>query len=423
MSDIIIEITNLSKIYWLGKINTGTLSRDLSSLWAKAFNKPDPNSKINSLNKNIEENHDNKIWALKNINLEIYEGDIIGIIGKNGAGKSTLLKILSRITSPSKGEVKIYGKIASLLEVGTGFHPELTGRENIFLNGAILGMSKNHISNKLKEIIEFSGLDRYIDTPIKRYSTGMTVRLGFSIAAFLDADILFVDEVLAVGDAEFRDRALNKMNDLSKNHKKTIIFVSHNLNAMLYLTKRCILIENGEIVMQGHTKKIIESYLNKNKFDGKIEFPKDDKIIQMKSICLTNQDDIEKYSFFYEEEIILKYNYTLKEDCQNLRVAFNVSDSFGNIIFNNADFNKGKRPIELSRKGNYIAKARIPKNFFNEGKFIIGVTADIPFKKTCLNINNIITFSVSFASVKTSDLKEKYEGSLFPNIDWETYKN
>ncbi len=422
MKKIVIEINKLSKMYWLGKINSGTISRDLSTLWARALNKIDPNSKINLNTINNDPHSNDKVWALKNINLKIQKGDIIGVIGKNGAGKSTLLKVLSRITSPTEGEAKIYGKVASLLEVGTGFHPELTGRENIYLNGAILGMDKKHIDNKLNEIIKFSGIKKYIDTPIKRYSTGMTVRLGFSIAAYLDADILFVDEVLAVGDAEFREKALNKMSDLSKNQKKTIIFISHNLNAMLSLTKRCILIENGKIVMQGETKKVIESYLNKDKPNSATDFPKNDRIIEIENISLENQNGEKKNAFFYKEDIIIKYNYQLKKDCRNLRVAFNISDSLGSIIFNTADYNNGKRPANLSSKGKYTAKATIPKYYFNEGKFIIGITADIPFKKICLNMKNLLAFSVSFDSLETSDLNERYEGSLFPKIIWETYK-
>ena len=418
MKENVIEIKDLSKEYYLGKISSGTLYRDLSSIWAKIRNKKDPNSKINFSNKNNNLKNE-KIWALKNITLNIKKGEIIGVIGKNGAGKSTLLKILSRITSPTDGNIKIYGKIASLLEVGTGFHPELTGKENIFLNGAILGMKTKHIANKIDEIINFSGIKEYIDTPIKRYSSGMKVRLGFSIAAYLDADILFVDEVLAVGDVEFREKALNKMNDLSDNQKKTIIFVSHNLNAMASLTKKCIYLKAGKLDSQGKTKDIIQKYLNDQKPVDKVNYPIN-KVIIFKDIYLTNENNIRKTSFFYDENIIIHYKYKLLKRCPKLRVAFNVSDTFGSTLFNSADFPDGNRPKNIIEVGNYISTAIIPKNFFNEGNLYLGVTSDIPFIKTYLNLKKIFSLSVSFREVKTADIQEKFEGPFFPEIIWET---
>ena len=421
MKENIIEIKNLSKEYFLGKISSGTLYRDISSIWARFRNKKDPNSKI-IISKENDIQKSGKIWALKNINLTIEKGDIIGVIGKNGAGKSTLLKILSRITSPTEGEIKIYGKIASLLEVGTGFHPELTGRENIFLNGAILGMTTNHIEKKIDEIIEFSGIRTYIETPIKRYSTGMKVRLGFSIAAFLDADILFVDEVLAVGDAEFRDKALNKMNELSNNQKKTIIFVSHNLNAILSLTKKCIYLKDGEIVSKGNTEVLIRKYLNDNDPNDKISFPLNNLII-FKDIYLTNEAGTRKTSFFHEESIIINYKYKLIKRCFKLRIAFNISDAFGRVLFNSADFPDGKRSKKMADAGSYCSRAVIPKSFFNEGELFLGVTSDVPFEKTYLNIKKIFSLSINFKNLKTADIREKFEGPLFPAILWDISKN
>ncbi len=229
MSDIAIKIENLSKQYRLGNVGTGTLTHDLKSWWAKARGKEDPNLQIGQENKLSEKGGD-YVYALKDINLEIKTGDIVGVIGKNGAGKSTLLKILSRVTTPTTGSIDMYGRVASLLEVGTGFHPELTGRENIFLNGAIMGMTKLEIKAKFDEIVEFAGVGKYIDTPVKRYSSGMYVRLAFAVAAHLDPEILIVDEVLAVGDAEFQEKAIGKMNKISQQEKKTVLFVSHNLN-------------------------------------------------------------------------------------------------------------------------------------------------------------------------------------------------
>ena len=421
MKRIAIDIKNLSKQYFLGKISSGTLARDVTSIWSRLIKKTDPNSIINYEKINISQK-ENRIWAIKDINLKIMKGDIIGVIGKNGAGKSTLLKILSKITSPTKGEVEIHGKVASLLEVGTGFHPELTGKENIFLNGAILGMSTSNIKEKLNEIIHFSGIDNYIDTPIKRYSSGMKVRLGFSIAAHLDADILFVDEVLAVGDAEFREKALFKMNDLSENQKKTIIFVSHNLNAVLNLTRQCIYLKDGKISMQGKTKDVVQKYLNNQEIIKKVDFPKN-KVISFEDIYLTNEDNIRKTSFFYDENIIIHYKYRLLKRSPKLRVAFNISDTFGTILFNSADFPDGNRLEKNIEVGNYISNAIIPKRFFNEGKLYLGVTSDIPFVKTYLDIKKIFSISINFKTVKTADLKEKFEGPLFPEIIWETYKD
>ena len=252
-----IKVENLSKIYQIGQFGTGTISRDIERWIALALGKPDPFLKIGSVNK-----ADNDIvHSLKDLNFEIEQGKTVGIIGKNGAGKSTLLKILSQITPPSTGRIRTKGRIASLLEVGTGFHPELTGIENIFLNGAILGMSKIEIKNKLDEIIDFSGVERYINTPVKRYSSGMYVRLAFAVAAHLEPEILIVDEVLAVGDAEFQKKCLGKMKDVSVKDGRTVLFVSHNLAAVENFCEKSIFIEKGKLKIIGETNSIIQQYL------------------------------------------------------------------------------------------------------------------------------------------------------------------
>ena len=244
MSNTVIKIEHLSKMYKLGVINNGTLFQDIQSWLALKQGKEDPHSKIGD-NKYLESDSD--FWALKDVTFDIKQGDRVGIIGKNGAGKSTLLKVLSRITAPTEGAIKIRGKISSLLEVGTGFHGELTGRENIYLNGAILGMKKREIDRKLDEIIDFSGIERHIDTPVKRYSSGMYVRLAFAVAAHLDSDILIADEVLAVGDAEFQKKALGKMNDLSAKQSRTVLFVSHNMAAVKALCNKGVILEKGRL--------------------------------------------------------------------------------------------------------------------------------------------------------------------------------
>ena len=264
MSEVILKVENLSKQYRLGLVGTGTISHDLNRWWSKIRGKEDPFLKVGDLNDRSTKGTSNYVWALKDINFEVNRGEVLGIIGKNGAGKSTLLKILSKVTSPTTGEIKTKGRIASLLEVGTGFHPEMTGRENIYLNGAILGMTKAEIKSKIDEIIAFSGCELYIDTPVKRYSSGMTVRLAFSVAAHLEPDILVVDEVLAVGDVEFQKKAIGKMQDISKGEGRTVLFVSHNMAAVKSFCTRVAVLENGCITFSGKTDEGIYKYISNN---------------------------------------------------------------------------------------------------------------------------------------------------------------
>lgn len=264
MSRKVIEFDNVGKQYVLGTIGTGTLSQDLNRWWARIRGKEDPFLKIGEVNDRTKKGESNFVWALKDINFSVDEGDVVGIIGKNGAGKSTLLKILSRVTSPTVGTIKVKGRIASLLEVGTGFHPEMTGRENIYMNGTIMGMTKTEIDRKLDEIVDFAGVEKYLDTPVKRYSSGMMVRLGFAIAAHLEPEILVVDEVLAVGDAEFQKKAIGKMQDVSKGEGRTVLFVSHNMAAVRSLCKKGIVMKNGGIDSIGDITSAIERYLKNN---------------------------------------------------------------------------------------------------------------------------------------------------------------
>lgn len=263
-----IEFENVGKQYRLGLVSTGTISHDLNRWWAmNVLHKEDPYLKIGETNDRSHKGQSDYVWALKDINFSVEEGDVVGIIGKNGAGKSTLLKLLSRVTAPTTGQIRARGRIASLLEVGTGFHPEMTGRENIFLNGAIMGMTKAEISRKLDEIVDFSGCERYIDTPVKRYSSGMTVRLGFAIAAHLEPEILVVDEVLAVGDAEFQKKAIGKMQDVSKGEGRTVLFVSHNMAAVKNLCHRGVVLENGRLAFDGLVDEALDYYIGGNIFD------------------------------------------------------------------------------------------------------------------------------------------------------------
>src|SRR5690606_1329068 len=274
MNDIILKAENISKQYRLGLVGTGTISHDLNRWWHKVRGKEDPYLKIGEVNDRSTKGTSDYVWALKDINFEVKQGEVLGIIGKNGAGKSTLLKILSKVTSPTTGEIKTRGRIASLLEVGTGFHGEMTGRENIYLNGAILGMTKKEIRAKIDDIIEFSGCERYIDTPVKRYSSGMTVRLAFAVAAFLEPEILVVDEVLAVGDAEFQKKAIGKMQDISKGEGRTVLFVSHNMAAVQNLCTRAIVLDNGKISFEGDVESCIDFYISRRDISFEYRYKK-----------------------------------------------------------------------------------------------------------------------------------------------------
>lgn len=260
-----IEFENVGKMYRLGRVGTGTLSHDLNRWWTmNVLRKEDPYLRIGETNDRSKKGHSDYVWALRDITFKVEQGDVVGIIGKNGAGKSTLLKLLSRITSPSTGSIRYQGRIASLLEVGTGFHPEMTGRENIYMNGSIMGMTKKEINRKLDEIVDFAGVERYLDTPVKRYSSGMTVRLGFAVAAFLEPEILVVDEVLTVGDAEFQKKAIGKMNDVAKSGGRTVLFVSHNMAAVKNLCTRGVVLQNGMLAFDGTTEEAVNYYLQNN---------------------------------------------------------------------------------------------------------------------------------------------------------------
>lgn len=307
MSDIAIKAEHLSKYYRLGVINNGTLFKDLQTWIARKRGKEDPHSKIGE---HKYDGTDDGFWALKDLNFEIKQGDRVGIIGKNGAGKSTLLKILSRITAPTEGCVKIHGRVASLLEVGTGFHGELTGRENVYLNGAILGMKKKEVDRKIDEIIDFSGIEKHIDTPVKRYSSGMYVRLAFAVAAHLDSEILIADEVLAVGDAEFQKKALGKMNELSMGEGRTVLFVSHNIAAVKGLCNRGVILNHGKMIFSGNISDAITSYLSNSigiSSSSFKEFPTDNrKAFQINSVHVIDRNDNTLETFESQEIIKLR---------------------------------------------------------------------------------------------------------------------
>jgi len=319
MKDIILKAENISKQYRLGQVGTGTLSHDLNRWWHKIRGKEDPYLKIGDINDRSTKGTSDYVWALQDISFEVERGEVLGIIGKNGAGKSTLLKILSKVTAPTTGNIKSRGRIASLLEVGTGFNGEMTGRENIFLNGAILGMTKKEITSKLAEIIEFSGCERYIDTPVKRYSSGMTVRLAFAVAAFLEPEILVVDEVLAVGDAEFQKKAIGKMQDISKGEGRTVLFVSHDLSAISTLANRTIVLANGKIQAIEETNKAISIYSS-----------------LQNSNAVFSQEPLSNVPSVTKVEILTSEGGTLHANGKLLRINFEInmpSHNYENLAF------------------------------------------------------------------------------------------
>ena len=373
MGKPVITLENISKAYQIGQIGTGTISRDLERFWATRIRgKEDPFLKIGETNDRSSKGESDIVWSLKDINFEVNQGDAVGIIGKNGAGKSTLLKLLSRVTSPTTGEIKVKGRIASLLEVGTGFHPELSGRENIYLNGAILGMRKKEITRKLDEIIDFSGVERYVDTPVKRYSSGMYVRLAFAVAAHLESEILIVDEVLAVGDAEFQKKCLGKMGDISKGEGRTVLFVSHNMGAVKNLCTKGILLENGLINYSGSVDYAIDEYLKKSNNQAFREWnveeapgSKDFKLLEVKVLNHNNEVSL---NHLITQDIKIEFIYKVLSDNQTFTHGFNLFNNHNIHIFSSHDKDSSTLVQSIS-KGIYKKTITIPGNFLAEGGY------------------------------------------------------
>jgi lipopolysaccharide transport system ATP-binding protein len=369
MSHTAIEVNDLSKAYQLGQIGTGTISRDIQRWWTRdILGKEDPYLKIGQTNDRSVKGESDIVWSLKDINFDIQQGDAIGIVGKNGAGKSTLLKLLSRVTSPTQGKIKVKGRIASLLEVGTGFHPELSGKENIYLNGAILGMRKKEITRKLDEIIDFSGVERYIDTPVKRYSSGMYVRLAFAVAANLESEILIVDEVLAVGDAEFQKKCLGKMGEVSKGEGRTILFVSHNMASVKALCKNGILLENGRMKSKGTAEEVVRTYLggdSDNLNYKKINANKDGFELIDFSIVNTHSEIYEP--IVRDQEISFVFNYHNHVNEKGLYFNIKIKDDEGRYLITTVS----EISDTIIGPGKGTAAMKIPAGFFNEGQYFI----------------------------------------------------
>lgn len=367
-----IEFDHVGKQYRLGLVSTGTFSHDLNRWWTmNVRHKDDPNLKIGEANDRSQKGESNYVWALRDINFNVEQGDVVGIIGKNGAGKSTLLKLLSRVTTPTIGEIRARGRIASLLEVGTGFHPEMTGRENIYMNGAIMGMTKAEISRKLDEIVDFSGCERYIDTPVKRYSSGMTVRLGFAIAAHLEPEILVVDEVLAVGDAEFQKKAIGKMQDVSQGGGRTVLFVSHNMAAVKKLCTKGIVLENGMVSFEGIINDAVKYYISgtntvsQNAYFKDISTAPGNANIRLCSFEVLPKvgNSITVVSGIRFKLVFINYKPDIMLD-----TSFELHTADDIIVFHTG---KVITPEKDSKVGRYTVEFSLPPYYLNTGKYLM----------------------------------------------------
>ena len=370
MKKLAIKAENISKQYRLGEVGTGTLSHDLNRFWHKLRGNEDPYIKIGENNDRSSKGSSDYVWSLRDINFEIEQGDAVGIIGKNGAGKSTLLKLLSKVTKPTTGNFKVNGRIASLLEVGTGFNPEMTGRENIYLNGAILGMRRHEITRKLDEIIAFSGVERYIDTPVKRYSSGMYVRLAFAVAAHLESEILIVDEVLAVGDAEFQNKCLGKMDQVSKGEGRTVLFVSHNLAAMKELCSKGMVMDKGKVLSTGNIHDMVKNYFSQETTGA--------NYLQMGEIGL--KGNFHKISFNSDQGVntnvfdagstpFLEVEYSVRHDFTKFQIGLILSDALNSNIYSTADTDLNPELLTKKNKGYYRVKVPIPLYNLNTGHY------------------------------------------------------
>lgn len=427
MSETVIKIENVGKQYRLGQVGTGTIAHDLNRWWYKLRGMEDPYLKVGETNDRTKKGISEVVWALRDINFEVKQGEVLGIIGKNGAGKSTLLKILSRVTKPTIGEIKVKGRIASLLEVGTGFHPELTGRENIFLNGAILGMSKHEIKSKFDEIVDFSGVERYVDTPVKRYSSGMYVRLAFAVAAHLEPEILIIDEVLAVGDAEFQKKCLGKMKDVS-GQGRTVLFVSHNMTAVKTLCDRGVVLSNGTVKFTGSCDEAVTEYFKENKSG---------ELITSKQY---NEQDAPGADF------VRLLEYALKDENGNTISSFNVYDKvyidviykvkksgakhYPNLHFMNEQeqyvfvFSTNDKDV-VSEPGIYQTRFTINPYTFNNGLFTAGIAiTTYPGTNVQMFVNPAITFKVEEMDLNLRN--QPYTGPLpgdsRPQLPYKTIK-
>ncbi|MEO6722027.1 MAG: ABC transporter ATP-binding protein [Ferruginibacter sp.] len=412
-----IQVDGVSKQYRLGQTGTGSLIHDINRFWHTMRGMEDPYLKIGEVNDRTQKGNNQYVWSLRDISFSIEEGSAVGIIGSNGAGKSTLLKILSSVTAPTSGSFKVKGRIASLLEVGTGFHPDLSGRDNVFLNGAILGMRKKEIRRKFDEIVDFAGVERYIDTPVKRYSSGMYVRLAFAVAAYLESEILIIDEVLAVGDTEFQKKCFGKMNDVSKREGRTILFVSHNLVAIKQLCSTSILLEQGTLVRQDKTADLIKSYLGQFSSAGLVyEGPaQSKKKIWFRTIFPSNSAHELKDRFFHDEEIFFNFelSFNIPENAHDYSIFFMILDG------NKTRVTSSESQIITSGKIQVV----IEPHFLTRGSYSIHTFIHKPGIEQIDVAEDVCNFSIidNGSSLK---IHGDYDyGSIFGRMNWKHSEN
>jgi lipopolysaccharide transport system ATP-binding protein len=427
MTDTVIKIEHVAKDYHLGTIGHGTLYRDVQSWWARMRGKEDPNAMVGSGQVGRVDGKDH-FWALRDINVQVKQGDTLGIIGRNGAGKSTLLKILSKVTMPTLGVIKLRGRVASLLEVGTGFHSELTGRENIYLNGAILGMSKEEIDRKFDEIVDFSGVELFIDTPVKRYSTGMAVRLAFAVAAHLEPEILLVDEVLAVGDDEFQKKCLGKMGDVAR-EGRTVLFVSHNMPAIRNLCKRAVLLDEGKIVADATSEEAVNCYLSQKTIEksfvtaGEIEarmegvILRDNPHVRFVEVGLYDKDWEPRKTFYSNEPVRIKITFRCFKVVHGMRILVILTDERDtNLLLTQQIDEPGMMKVfQRLNEGVYETFCEIPACFFGSKTFFVSAHLECP-KIEHLVIQKVLSFEVKFQGYNNIHIDYPY--FFRPQFKW-----
>ena len=379
MSESAISVRNLSKCYRLGSISRHTLVEEVEHWWHKLCGR-DPRREMGKIGPAravarpmamAEEEGKNEFWALKNVSFEIQRGEVVGIIGRNGAGKSTLLKILSRITEPTQGDAFINGRVGSLLEVGTGFHPELTGRENIYMNGAILGMKRFEIQRCFEKIVEFAEVSEFLDTPVKRYSSGMYVRLAFAVAAHLEPEILLVDEVLAVGDAGFQNKCLGKISEIA-GQGRTVLFVSHNMGAIKSLCEKCILLDGGRLRMMERTDQVLDEYLlGEDRSHGCVQFAPSSYEAYFVEVAIASRDGRVSNSYGADEDVVLRLKYFVTQDIPGLEVYFHLNDRNGALLFHSSHKANENICSTMHKAGMYLSEVTIPGHFLAPGRFLV----------------------------------------------------
>ncbi len=414
----VIKVENLSKLYRLGQVGTGTMSNDLNLWWHRIRGKENPYIKIGEENDRTKKGNSDVIWALQDINFSVKDGEVLGIIGRNGAGKSTLLKILSRTTAPTTGAVKIRGRIASLLEVGTGFHPDLSGRQNVYLNGAILGMTRAEIKNRFDEIVDFAGVERYIDTPVKRYSSGMYVRLAFGVAAHLEPEILIIDEVLAVGDAEFQKKCLGKMKDVSINQGRTVLFVSHNMGAVKTLCKNVMVLERGKTQFSGTTEDAATYYMKGTKtFQNKKAYGNEylNKYFTLHEISLnpigkTSDEVLNEY-----QAIDIHTFLTIHQQADIIHLTYVLKDENGSPIFTFSHRNNHKK---LKSGPNHLV-CSFPEGFLNIGSYHLSLYLIKNAKDTVFVQDEILSFEILMGPRPSGAWMGREPGVIKPVFHWE----